>query len=272
MARASVRSKVRSRVQSNMNPLDEALSEKEKVAAKRRAEDFSLWDQWKTDPTTDNMQSLMQRFEPVFRQKTQQWKAPNVNDSAFRANLKVQAVDAFQTYDPNRGTALRTHLENRLRKSMRFNTQHQNYAYIPEGPSGYIGKIQKVTDQLREDLGREPTHFEVADSMNPTLPSNRQLTPQRVQQIQKAQMKDIIGSSFESDPTGRAGGREHEVIGLMRPNLTPEQQVVFDHLYGLNGKQRITSTTGIANALGKSPSQVSRLRTGIANVFKTYHR
>ncbi len=38
----------------------------------------------------------------------------------------------------------------------------------------------------------------------------------------------------------------------------------------LDGKPKVTSTSEIAKALGKSPSQISRLRTGILNKFNEY--
>lgn len=258
------------------NPLDEALSGKEKLAEERRNQDVELWHAWKKDPTPENMHPLMKRFEPVFNQKVNQWKAPYVNESAFRANLKLQAIDAFKTYDPNRGTALRTHLENRLQKSMRFNTQQQNYAYIPEGKTSFIGPIQRAHDLLSEDFGRPPTPAEIAEHINSNRPRNKQITPDKVQEIQAGQIRDVIGSETELPDQGaqvqqdQAVNRQREILGLLRPELSRDQQTVFDHLYGLNGKQKVTSTGQLAKVLGKSPSQISRLRTDILNRFNQY--
>lgn len=262
----------KARKKGKMNPLDDALSAKEKLAAQRREEDHAIWQQWQQNPTPDNMHPLMQRFEPMIKQKARLWRAPNVNESAFRANLKLQAIDAFKTFDPDKGAALRTHLENRLKKSMRFNAQQQNMARIPEAKSYQIGGIMRAQDELREDLGRDPTPAEISEFLNPMLTPRKQLTAKKVEQIQQAQIKDVMGSAFESDPVPKAIGRERQVITLLRPALTPDQQVVYDHLYGLNGKQRVTSTTELAKTLGKSPSQISRLRTGIFQTFQRYNK
>ena len=253
----------------DQTPLDEALDAKEKVAAQRRAKDTQMWEQWKADPNPDNLRPLMKRIEPILRSKVQMWKAPGVNEAAFKANLRIHAMDAFHSFDPTKA-GLRTHLENRLKKSMRFNVQQQNYAYIPEAKAGRIGDISRATDELTEDLGRIPTPQEIATQLNPTLSGRQQLTGQKVQQIQGAQFGDVIGSSFESDSAPRAISREREVVGLLRPALNADQQSVYDHLYGVNGKQKTTSTTQLAKLLGKSPSQVSRLRTAILNKFKEY--
>lgn len=251
------------------NPLDEALDAKEKVAAQRRAQDVDMWQQWKAQPTPDTLRPLLKRFEPVLRQKVQMWKAPGVNEAAFKANLKIHAMDAFHTFDPAKA-GLRTHLENRLKKSMRFNVQQQNYGYIPEAKAGRIGDIQRATDELGEELGRPPTPMEISTFLNPSLSKRQQLSPKKVEQIQQAQFGDVIGSSFDADPTPRAISREREVVGLLRPALNEDQQKVYDHLYGIGGKQQTTSTTQLAKLLGKSPSQVSRLRTAILSKFEQF--
>ena len=98
-----------------VNPIDAALSSKEKLAAQRHAEDLQVWQAWKQNPTQQNMHALNRRFEPVFRAKVNQFKAPNVNTAAFRGNLKLHAVRAYETYDPSRA-ALRTHLDNQLQQ------------------------------------------------------------------------------------------------------------------------------------------------------------
>jgi DNA-directed RNA polymerase specialized sigma subunit len=255
-----------------VNPVDEALDAKTKLAAQRKAEDIELVKAWQADPTPEKLEPLMKRFEPVFRQKVKAWKAPDVSESAMRANLKLHAIGAFRDFDIAQGTAPRTYLEHRLQKSKRFNVQQQNKARIGEAKSYQIGPIQRAQDELREDLGREPTPVEISEFLNPMMSTRKQLTPQKVQEIQAAQIRDVRGSQFESDPVPRAVGRERQVVALLRPALKPDQQEVYDYLYGLNGKPRITSTGELAKKLGKSPSQVSRLRTGIFKTFQQYNQ
>lgn len=255
-----------------VNPIDAALSSKEKLAAQRREEDLQLWQTWQQNPNEQNMHALMRRFEPVFRSKVNQFKAPNVNTVAFRGNLKTHAIKAFETYDPNRA-ALRTHLDNHLRKSMRFNAQHQNMAYIPEGQTAYIGGIDRARDELLEGTGQEPSHNQIAQFVNQRpdlLGGKKNLTPTMVARIQGNRRKDVIGSTMEADPTAYSTSRNESVLGLLRPTLNPKQQQVFDHLYGFNNQPRVESTGALAKRLGMSSSQVSRLKSGIAAQYKKY--
>jgi DNA-directed RNA polymerase specialized sigma subunit len=256
-----------------VNPIDEALQSSSKLAAQRREEDHQLWEQWKANPTEQTMHPLIKRFEPVFRQKVQQYKAPNVNTTGFKTQLKVRAVEAFQTYDPSRGASLRTHVENNLKRSMRYNAQHQNMAYIPEGQTAFIGSIDRATDALQDQLGRDPSYPEVAQFINSTpelLGGKKPMTPSLVQRIQSSRRKDVMASSMESDPTGFGADRNRAVLGLLRPELTMEQQQVFDHIYGVNGAPQINSTSALAKRLGKSQSQISRLKSGIADKYKKF--
>ena len=263
---------VRRRKPMQTDPLDEALSSQEKLAAQRRVEDHRLHDEWKKKPNQQNMHALMRRFEPVFRAKVNQYKAPNVNTSAFRGNLKLQAVSAFETFDPNKAS-LRTHLDNHLKRSMRFNAQHQNMAYIPEGQTAYIGGIDRAVDEMQESNGKQPTHGQIATFVNQRpdlLGGKKRLTSRMVGRVQGNRRKDIVGSTLDADSAPYATNRNEQVLGLLRPALKPDQQQVFDHIYGSNGAQRINSTGALAKKLGKSPSQISRIKSGIAAKYKKY--
>jgi len=244
------------------NPLDDYLTEKTKTATDRNTEDLQHWEHWMKNPTPAKLDPLMKRFEPLINQKVRLWKAPNVQESALRAHMMGQAIKAFETYDPARGTNLNTHVGNRLKKSLRFVYRTQNLAAIPEPKTRLIGAINGAREQLKEDLGRDPTHQEIGTHLG--------ITAKMVNNVQKAQMKDVIGSTFESDPVPKASPRSQEVISLLRPTLSLEEQAVFDHVFGYGGKQTITSTNKLADKLGKSPSQVSRLKSSIIDKYNQY--
>lgn len=258
------------------NPLDEYVADREKRAAKRRTDDHELWQTWKKDPGPHTLEPLLKRFDPVIGQRMSMWKPENVSASALRANLEGLAVKAFNTYDPNRGAALNTHVQNTMRRGLRFVHQTQNLAYIPEAKVEKIGPINKAVDALTEDLGRAPTASEIAAHMNQGVPKNKHITPRKVQEIQNSRFADLFETVPKGDeaggfdPVSHASPREQEVLALLRPSLSIDEQSVFDHLYGLNGKPRTTSTGVIANKLGKSPSQVSRLKKRIEAQYKRY--
>lgn len=256
-------------------PLEEYLEHRKTSAARRNERDLQSWQEWEQSGRDPNkLTPLLQRFEPTFNHKVRSWKAPNVQEPAFRADLKTHAVQAFESFDPNRGASLRTHVNNRLKKSMRFNQRYQNMAYVPEAKTDLMGPIQRSRDALHTQLGRPPTPQEIAGHMK-TQPgatkAMRQITPQMVNTVQQMQVKDVAGSAFQSDPVPQGMSTEThkaDIVDLFRRDpkvLTPEERQVFT----LMEDQQLTPGQ-VAKRLGKSPHAVSRIRTSINRKYQKY--
>lgn len=257
------------------DPVDEYFEEKEKNAVARDAEDFRIFKVWQSKPTKGNLGTLLKRFEPEVNKRVNMWKARAVPQAAFKSDLKKNAIAAFETYDPNRGAALRTHVNNMLRRSQRFNAKYQNVAFIPEEKSALISPINKARDHLHDELGKPPTAKQMATWLNRNqelLPKRVQgrMTPKLIKTVEDYQIKDIPGGKFESDPTAKNISFERETLSLLRSALKGDERTVYDYMFGQNGKPQVTSTGQIATRMGKSPSQVSRLKKRVENTYKKY--
>lgn len=253
-----------------MNPLEEYEQERAKVASDRTKKEQELVFRWKENPTQENTGAVLQQFAPVFRSHMNAHKAPQTNAAGLHLSMVNLAVDALNTYDPSRGATFSTHLHNQLRRVSRVNKKRQNMAKIPEAPAGYIGRIQAAKEELAEETGEEPSYAQIAQRMNFALPAHRQQTAQQVQNIFGMQRRDVTSTAFESDPVPTAMQREHEVIPLLRYNLTPAAQQIFDLMFPPPGVQPITDTTGLSNSTRFSQSKVSRLKNEIIDKFKKY--
>ena len=250
-------------------PIDTYLQVKEAARSARKENEIALWKQWKkSDEDPKHLQPLLKLYDSNLEYKAKMWKAPSVPKSAFKLELQDHLIKAFRSYDPTRGAALNTHVEMRLHKAKRYNVKNQNLAYIPEGQVSHISKINQAHDSLSEELGRPPTTIEIADHLG--------MTPKRVETIRKAIRKDIPGSSFESDPmeTQRRSSYEEQQIAVAAGTLhsifpnKPEMHTLFSHVFGVNDHRRITSTNELAKVMGKSPSQISRMKTQMGNYLK----
>lgn len=244
------------------NPVDEFLREKNAALTAKRENELSMLNTWRKTKQPEHLEPLIKAYEPLVGQKLRAFKAPSVNEEAMRAELQKHLIGAFESYDPSRGALLSTHVENRLRKAQRYNNRFQNFAYIPEGQARYIGGIKRTQDELSEQFGRPPTHDEIADHMG--------ISPKQVNKVLSSQRRDVPASSFASDPTEIAMHRDQEVLSLLPYNLNDEEKKVFNHIFGQEGARKISSTNDIAKALGKTPSQVSRLRTSILAKYNKY--
>jgi DNA-directed RNA polymerase specialized sigma subunit len=228
----------------------------------KRQQDIDLWHQWhQGGRQPEHLEPLVSRFEPIITSKMRQWKPPMAQEEAFRTELRKQVVKALHTYDPSRGTAVSTHVVSRMPAAIRWGNQHANTAYIPEGKTRHIGPLLAAQDDLREELGRDPTHDELAHATGISL--------KHVQKTMGAMRKDVLSSSFESDPTPQESPRHMEIIEHLPAALpTDHHREVFYHMYGLEGRAKIDSPGAIARKIGKNPSQVSRMRTDILNIYK----
>src|SRR5688572_21670576 len=95
-----------------MNPLEAYLSHKHAAAESRKAHEVALWRQWMDGgQRPEHLEPLLRAYEPVLQQKMKQWKAPSLAPSAFKADLQTHFIRALERYDPERGTALNTHVE-----------------------------------------------------------------------------------------------------------------------------------------------------------------
>lgn len=260
---------------SDSNPIDDYIDETTKTATAREKADMEVFEAWKQDPNKQNTSKLLRRFNPMISQRVNVWKAPGVPEAAFKADLKKNALTAFETFDPNRGAQLRTHVSNMLRRSQRFNAKHQNMAFIPEEKASLITPIQQATDYLHQEMDKKPTDREIATYLS----RNEHMLPKRVrgkmdekliQTVKSYNIADIPGSGFKSDPVPEVMSFQRETLDLLRPALKSDEQAVFDYLYGKNGKPKVESTGDIARRMGKSPSQISRLKKRIEATYKKY--
>jgi hypothetical protein len=268
-----------------MNPLEAYDQAKVAQKTQRKQHELDLWQHWRDNgEQPEHLAPLLKLYEPVFSKKMA-WKAPMVPAAVFKAELQGHAIRAFKSYDPNRGTALNTHVENNLIKAQRYNNKYQNTAYIPEGKSRYIGHISRAKDALTDELNREPTNEEIhAHMLKDPDHDFRKLTPKLIGEIQKGQRRDIPAGmfagaeEFDYTPGSNVGGRgyEQQQIALaaeILPDIFPNKPVlhaIFNHTFGTNGYQKILRTGALAKKLGLSESQVARHKTVLGNTLKKY--
>lgn len=249
------------------NPVEQFQSFRTKESADRAQEDLRLWSDWhQGGRTPEGLEPLMKRYEPVLARAQNTYKAPAINPAAFKAELQKHFIQAAETFDPSKNVAFNTHVQNRLKKSLRYTSQHQNFGYIPEDKSRHIGDIGRATDELTAELGRPPTHEEIGSHIG--IPG-RQV--QEIQKLMRRDIGDMVGDKQTSDLVELEGSREQDVIRLMsrRPEdyLTPDEVPIFKHVYGV-GVQKVTSTGALGKKLGLSDSRISRLKSSIGAKIK----
>jgi len=260
-----------------MNPVEEYFEEKLAAKEQRKKDEVALWKRWMDEgQQPHHLAPLLKAYEPVIAQHVRKHNVLAIPESAMKAQAQKHVIEAFQTYDPSKGTALNTWVENRLPKLGRFRNRYQNMAYIPEGKADKIGKIDRAKNELIEELGREPTMDELGNHLS--------MNPKKVQEILKAQRRDIPMSrsggeevydyAATSQPTARMF--EDQQIAVAAQSLhsifpnKPEMHQLFNYTFGMNGHPQVTSTSQLAKKMDKKDPQISRMKSQMGATLRKH--
>lgn len=267
------------------NPVTDYFETKEAAKTERKKNEIDIWQHWMNNgQKPEHLQPLLKLYEPVIGQHMKK-RPPMVQPSVYKAELQTQLIKAFKTYNPEKGAALNTHADWQLRKALRYGGRHANLGYIPEGQQALIGPITKAQNILTEELGREPTVEEIHAHLQADPDKDfRKVTVKRIQTVQDALFKDIPMShsagpehydysAGENSPTHDFEDQQIAVAQNILPDIFPNNPLMhrlFDHTFGTNGAPKITSTGQLAKTLGKSQSQISRMKTQMGATLRKH--
>jgi DNA-directed RNA polymerase specialized sigma subunit len=209
-----------------------------------RDRDLELWHQWKRTQSPADLQLLLNQMSPIIHREVNKW-ASAVSRSLLEAEGKRLAVEAFQTYDPNRGVALATHVTTRLQKLSRLAYTTQNVARLSETKTLQFHNYNTSRHDLQERHGREPTVVELADHMG--------WSPKKLQDFQtQINRKEYIESEDHPDMTDA----ETHLVDFIYYDLTPQQQKIFEYTTGYRGSPKL-SNKDIMSRMGITQGQLS---------------
>jgi hypothetical protein len=231
-----------------------------------RVTELDLWKKWKdSGEKPEHLGPLLKSLKPIIEKKTRGYKALEIPASTIDFHAKQLALKAFQAYKPE-NSALHTWVTWNLRQLDRYVKKNQNIARIPEPVAAKIGRFKALKTDITDRLGYEPdTH---------TLSKETGFTIREIKRLEKTQRKQLIASGDANDIQPESSiadnARLEEVKLLIYPELTKEEQSLYEYLYGMYGKPKITGATELAKKLKWDISKVSKKRTDIANKMKTH--
>ncbi len=235
---------------------------REKTAASMSEDDFLAWQQWKLTKSGIDLQRLMKRMEGLIISNTSKWKV-RVPRSSLRAEAERLALRAFETYNPEKGATLATHVNIWLQKLHSFASRYGDIGKRPEDRFAGARKFNEAEEHLRTQLKRDPSAAELADFLKMPVP---EIERYRMEQIQSLTERNPVElSSIEAiDPIKRYA------LEAVYYDLSPEEKLVYEHLQGRGGRRKTTSTGDIAALTGMTASKVSRLKKKIAEKLEVF--
>lgn len=242
----------------------DAARRKDRSALRQR--DLQLWQQWKDGgEKPDQLRPLLHSLRGTIRSQANRWAGRvDIPPAAVHAEFNKQALNALRTFNPNKGANVSSWVTTNLKKAQRWITANQNPTRVLEGRVYKIGMFDNALVNLDDQLGREPTTQELAEHLK--------WSEAEVGRMQSEKRRALYtgGSDTGYDPTVIMPSRESEILNLIRPELSPEELLVYEYKTGYGGKPQLKSGQ-IAKKLGISASKVTRITQAIGRKMEKYY-
>lgn len=229
----------------------------------KKKDELSLYHDWKNNQSVSAFQKLYASMKPLLHTAAKKASyGSNIPMSAHQMWAAQNFYDALRTFKPSSEAALGTHVYNAVhQKAKRLNYLYQNLGHIPEPRAMQIGLYQNIHDNLKGELGREPSAAEVADTLGWGLKD--------VNKIQTEIKKDLALDVTTEDKGYFESSVDEEILDYVYYELGPEEQLIYDYVFGKNGKPKMVKVNnrvdfdGIAKRVGFSSSKVRALWTKV---------
>jgi DNA-directed RNA polymerase specialized sigma subunit len=211
---------------------------------------------WKKSPTPDTMGELLDKAEPTLNSALTSYAGGN---PLLHGKAKKLAVGAFETYDPKKGTKLRTHLMTQLQPLTRYAREQSQVTKVPERVSLDLYRMSQENKKFTDQYSREPSDRELAD--------NTGLSLKRLLHIRSYGKPETTesGRSYTNEegeeevfyPGTEQVDPQRVWSEYVHHDLAPIDQKIMEWKTGIYGKQ-ILSTNDIAKKLNLTPGAVSQ--------------
>ena len=221
------------------------------------ADDFGAWQAEKTPVTTG---ALLRRLEPTIR-KGISINAGGDSSPTTLGHARKLTLSAIRTYDPTKAK-LSTHVINNLQGLRRFNRQRQQVLRVPEQVSLSRTHLGRMSSELEDQLGREPTDDELGDYTG-WSPRKLERVRAAVLPASEGMFAGSGGSDEESayEPATYQPGAENSgnrmLLGAIYADLNPVNKKIFEWTLGWNGND-VLQNQEIAKRLNLSPGAISQ--------------
>lgn len=231
----------------------------------RQSQDIDAWHAWKKNPTDTHASALLSHVSPLIHREANKW-AGTMARPLLESEGKRLAMEAFHSYDPNKGAALGTHVVNQLQRMSRLSYANQNVARLPENKMLLYHSYNVAHSDLADAHGRAPTTDELSDHLGWPI--------HRIEEYRKSiGRKELLesGGLFETGDAGLydADKQEH-VVDFIHHGLTPQHKSIFEHLTGYGGAEQL-SNQEIQKKLNMTQGQYSYAKAKLIEHVEKVH-
>jgi len=226
--------------------------------------ELGLWKKWKKTGKPEPLNELLKSMDPYLQSHVNRFTGSPLPRPAIESQARILAVKAFQTYNPNMGAQLNTHMGHELKHLTRYVLDYQNVGKIPENRGIAISKFQNIKANLTDELNREPTVIELADKLQWSVAEVERMQSELRQDLNIIQGKEeaFFDTSFNTTD------RSRDMVEFVYYSSSPEEQKVLEYWFGLGGNPKL-SVEDMAIRLNKTPKQIRDISKILAEKIKT---
>lgn len=222
-----------------------------------KQKDLALWGQYKKTGQPGDRDKLLAHLEPLVQRQAAKW-AGNVPKNTLVTQARLLTAKGIDSYDPNKGTALSTHVVNSMAPLSRTVYTYQNTARIPEHITLKLNAYHTAKDHLVTTLGRDPNAEELHQELGWDV---NELN--RMENYARKDLVESVGGLDDKFHTGN-GTTEDDILATLYFSLTPDEKELFEYTTGYNGKP-VLDNTKLQEKLGISQAQLSYRKTLLKN-------
>lgn len=181
---------------------------------------------------------------------------------------------AAEKFDWRRGTKFSTYATWWIRQAIvRALDNHADVIRLPVSARASIRRLSRIQGELIQELNRQPTDVELAETMEIPIARLRLLMktlakplsldgPRADDEPNHTHLEETLEDpNAEAVDEVAARNILREALAEALNILSSEERVVVEHRFGLNGHAGPSSLRKVAQSLGLTPSKVKRLET-----------
>jgi DNA-directed RNA polymerase specialized sigma subunit len=196
----------------------------------RQETDLEYWKLWKKSNNPQDLEKLLTRLTPLMHREISKWQSA-VPVAALESKARMLTAEALNTYNPNMGAAIGTHVASRLRKLSRSVYPYQNVVRLPENKQLLYNSFTIASSKLQDTHGRDPTVEELSDELG--------WTPKKIKDFQSSysrrELVESEGAILDTTDT------DSTLIDFYYHDLAPMDKLLFEDITGYHGKHSLNN-------------------------------
>ena len=224
--------------------------------------DLELWKIWKQNPTSANLQNLLNALAPLIRYESNKYQQTGLSASVLEGKAKEIAYEAILSYNPAH-SQLNTHVVNHMKRLNRYTIENQNAVRPKETDVFMYRKYLKAQEELTDLLGREPTEVELRSKLGIGFKLKDLLKPT------SEHMYSINVEGGGEAPTRDDLSYENVAMRMTYNNLTGKRKDIMGMAFGIDRKK--VKPSDIATKLKISKPAVSKHLRAIEDKYRKYN-